>query len=132
MNKKPEIPQDIIDKYVPRYASEEMSCNDIAKATDYSRFMWKTVLLKAGVYRDSGTSRWSEIHTKRAVELYKENSLKEVATVMGFSTTYVREMLRQNGIKIREPHKRKGNTTEKTAQKKYDFGKFQSFNMRPL
>ena len=130
MNKKKDIPQDIIDKYVPRYDSGEMSCNDVSKATGYSRFQWKTVLLRAGVYRDAGTSRWSDKHTERAAELYKEMSLKEVAKVMDFSTTYVRAMLQQNGIPLRDPHKTKRNKKEHDAQASYNFGKYESFDLR--
>lgn len=136
-----------IDALIAEYKSSYFSVRKAIKENNVA-MRQKSVTLKAARAKRS-QKRWSEEDSRIAAEIYATSSLKDTAAAVGFAKAYTAKMLKENGVTLREPHKkigsapvvkqeprkqqkkRVGNTTEKTAQKKYDFGKFQSMSMRP-
>lgn len=96
------------------------------------------VSMKAAKTRQSRgkPSEWTDEIMQLAIKTYEKGSLADVSDVTGFSKTYCNMKLKEEGVPLRKAHKtlgkraRPGNTKDITMEKKYDFGKFQSFSIR--
>jgi len=87
---------------------------------------------------DMKAARWTSDHLRMAIAEYETIGLKAIGEKLGFSATYISMKLKEAGVKLKPAHRTNqwdkasnaGNTKDVTMEKKYDFGKFQSINLR--